>query len=345
LSDEFASFLLLGGSAVAFYSAARAAGDVLIPTGSSAHANAPAKRAIIHAAMTLIVGLVAIFHRPALLDIAVGVPFSAAVAAITLALGIVLFVAPPEPANGGFASRTARPKQIWAFLLPTGLLSLLIGFTGELTMRSGLMLAAEGAAILTVVSGSRSRSAASLERLADDSTDSARANIHPILALIQAIAAIVLAIIAAWGMVQGANGLALQSPAFRPGVSAVLALGPAIVLPMIPPLATLAERGRRDEATSSIVAFALLNICLVVPLLIIAHRLIPSVIATTQPIEVASLPFPILVWRLDTILLSTVGLLLLPTAIGRWTLSRGEGVALIGFYVLYLFLTLLISHS
>jgi Ca2+/Na+ antiporter len=319
LSDEFASFLLLGGSAVAFYSAARAAGDVLIPTGSSAHANAPAKRAIIHAAMTLIVGLVAIFHRPALLDIAVGVPFSAAVAAITLALGIVLFVAPPEPANGGFASRTARPKQIWAFLLPTGLLSLLIGFTGELTMRSGLMLAAEGAAILTVVSGSRSRSAASLERLADDSTDSARANIHPILAL--------------------------QSPAFRPGVSAVLALGPAIVLPMIPPLATLAERGRRDEATSSIVAFALLNICLVVPLLIIAHRLIPSVIATTQPIEVASLPFPILVWRLDTILLSTVGLLLLPTAIGRWTLSRGEGVALIGFYVLYLFLTLLISHS
>jgi Ca2+/Na+ antiporter len=320
----------------------RAASDALLPADEPA----PAKRAILHSAMTLIVCIAAIFHRPALLDIAVGVPFAATVAAITLALGVVLFVASPEIAEAAKISDTARPRQIWAFLLPTGLLALLIGFTGEVTMRSALMLAAEGAAILTVVAGSRSRSVVPLAPHPGDRPDeTAATNTHSKLVFLQAFAALALAIVGAFGMVQGASGLSLQSPAFRPGVSAVLALGPAIVLPMIPLLATLAERGRRDEATSAIISFALINLCLVLPLIVIVHHFLPTSIAATQPSAPENLPFPILVWRLDTLLVSTVGLLLLPTAIGRWTLSRGEGLGLVGVYVLYLFLTLLVSHG
>lgn len=333
MSEESASLLLLGGAAVASYAAARAAADALLPLDKPA----PAKRAAVHAAMTAIISLAAILHRPALLDIAVGVPFAATIAAITLALGVILFVGPLQkpPIN-----LTAKPiaHRPWAFVLPTGLLLLLIGFTGQLTPRNALVLAAEGGAVLLVC-------IAPSGRLAQPSDPAPTARPVPQLALLQTIVAFALAIIAAWAMMQGASALATHNSIFRPGVAAVLVLGPAIVLPMIPPIATLAERGQRDEAINTIVAFALINLCVVLPLVIVAQRLIENTTATTQPFAAGALPFPILVWRLDTVLLATVGLLLLPTAIGRWALSRAEGIALIGVYVIYLFLTLLISHS
>jgi Ca2+/Na+ antiporter len=334
LSDELASLLLLGGSGVASYAASRALVDALLPANDPA----PGKRAGIHALMTAIVALAAVLHRPALLDVAASVPFSATIAALTLALGVVLFVAPPQKPN--FRDSDHRT---WAFVLPTGLLTLMIGFTGALSVHSGLILAAEGGAILLVCMGREGRktlAGGSSLMSADPAFDS-----HPRFAIAQAILAFALAIIAGWGMAQGAAGLSAQSPLFRPGVAAVLVLGPAVVLPMIPPIATLAERGRRNEAISAIVAFALLNLCVVLPAIICVHHLVQTAIAATQPSAILELPFPILVWRLDTVLLSTVGLLLLPPAIGRWSLARGEGLALMAGYVVYLFLTLVISHG
>ena len=337
VSEEFASFLLLGGSAVAGYLAMRGMVDALV----CADDPAPAKRAVIHSIMTAVISLAAILHRPALADVAVGVPFSATVAAVTLALGVILSVAPrTDPTVGPIYHRA------WAFLLPTGLLTMLIGFSGELSPRSALMLAAEGGAILVVCIGPRARPELPLvSGVGDPERGEEMAKSRGGLAVAQAFFAIALAVVAGLGMVQGAAGLALHNPAFRPGVSAVLALGPAIVLPMIPPLATSAERGRRDEATSTIVYFALINLSVVLPLVVVAGQLIPAAVATTEPSARANLQFPILVWRLDTVLLTTIGLLLLPTAIGRWALSRAEGLGLIGVYVIYLFLTLLVSHG
>jgi Ca2+/Na+ antiporter len=337
VSEEFASFLLLGGAAVAGYAAVRGAIDALLPPDDPN----PAKRAVIHSAMTAIISIAAIFHHPALLDIAVGVPFSATIAAITLALGVVLFVAPPP-------NPTAPPisHRAWAFVLPTGLLTLLTGFTGELTLHNALVLAAEGGAILLVCIGPGPRAVLPLDSGDQGQTGAGEsANPPRRFAVAQALFSLALALVAGWGMVQGSAGLALHNPAFRPGVAAVLALGPAIVLPMIPPLATLAERGRRDEATSAIVGFALINLCVVLPIVVVVQQLMPATTATAQPSATADLPFPILVWRLDTVLLSTIGLLLLPTAVGRWALSRTEGLGLVCVYVVYLFLTLLISHG
>jgi hypothetical protein len=354
ISDEYASFFLLGGSAVAGYAAVRALVDALPPSSSPA----PVRHAIVHASMTAIVCVAALLHRPALLDVAVGVPFSTAVAAMTLALGVVLFVAPAFPTYGSRAHGSPRQtsasgagfRGAWAFLLPTGLLTLLIGFSGRLSTSSGLILAAEGAAILLVSRSPRSRTKTSsiLSGESDSSERAPAVRRHPALSFAQAVLAVLLMLLAGWGLVQGAGGMALHNPAFRPGVAAVLALGPAIVLPMIPPLATLAERGRRDEATSAVVAFALINLCAVLPMVVVAQRLTQfasASAAATQPSLPTDLPFPILVWRLATVLLSTVGLLLLPTAIGRWTLARAEGLGLVGLYVIYLFLTLLISNG
>ena len=318
---------MLGGAALAAFFAVRGAIDALLPPDQPA----PVKRAILHSLMTAIVSLAAVLHRPSLLDIAAGVPFSATVAAMTLALGVIVFVALPE------APTKRRPSHLtWAFVLPTGLLALMIGFSGRLVSSSALVLAGEGATMLMIFAGQPKLSTP---------TESSQASVADRrFAAVQATLAGLLAIVAGWGMVQGAAGLALHNPAFRPGIAAVLALGPAIVMPMIPPLATLAERGRRDEAITALVGFALINLCIVLPGVVFAQQLIQKIVPATQPSASEGIPFPLLVWRLDTVLLSTVGLLLLPTAIGRWTLSRIEGLGLVGLYVIYLFLTLLMSR-
>jgi uncharacterized membrane protein YgdD (TMEM256/DUF423 family) len=334
--------ILLGGSAIAGYAAVRGAVDALLRPNDTA----PAKRAALHAAMTAIICLAAMFHHPALLDVAVGVPFSATVAALTLALGVVLFVGTPSPHPAQTPLRSTCPNRVWAFLLPTGLLTLLIGFTGRVAPRSALILAAEGAAILVVCLGPRTRAVLPLGEGQADSPPSDRGEqTVGTGAILQVLFSLALAVVAGWGMVQGASGLSLHDPAFRPGVAAVLALGPAIVLPMIPPLATLAERGKRDQAATSLVGFALINLCVVLPLVVVAQQFIQMTSASTQPAVVDDLPFPILVWRLDTVLLTTIGLLLLPAAIGRWALARAEGFGLVMVYVIYLFLTLLISNG
>jgi hypothetical protein len=56
------------------------------------------------------------------------------------------------------------------------------------------------------------------------------------------------------------------------------------------------------------------------------------------------LPYPMAVWRVDTVLMIAVGLLLLPVALGRWSLGRAEGAGLIGAYVIYMILTTLMAH-
>ncbi|HLL88272.1 MAG TPA: hypothetical protein VK324_03120, partial [Tepidisphaeraceae bacterium] len=55
----------------------------------------------------------------------------------------------------------------------------------------------------------------------------------------------------------------------------------------------------------------------------------------------AAIPFPLGVWRVDTVLLIVLSLPLVPTAMNRWTLGRAEGVGLILMYGVYLVLVTL----
>ncbi|WP_428937216.1 hypothetical protein [Fontivita pretiosa] len=63
--------------------------------------------------------------------------------------------------------------------------------------------------------------------------------------------------------------------------------------------------------------------------------------STTQPDEGerSGLPYPIGVWRVDTVLLIAAGLLLLPVALGRWSLGQLEGFGLLAAYITYMILT------
>jgi Ca2+/Na+ antiporter len=347
LTVEQASGLLLGGSAIAAYAATRAALDALVP----AHKPATTQRVIVHGGMVAIVSLVALFHRSAMVDIAVGTPFAAAVAAATLVLGVIVMVNTQREGDAVPRRETAAAaaqRGPLAFLLPVALLLLLIGFTGKISGQDGLVLMVEGFAIFLVSRRPALRARRSTMEAGKARDEAAQPRRHPVLVILELLLAIALAVLAAWALVQAAGELALHNPAFRPGVAAAVVMGPIIVLPMITPLATLAESGRGDEAINAAIGFVLVSLCVVLPVVAWAYSWVPGDAAATQPAsqpaEAAVLPFSMILWRLDTVLLGAVGLLLLPIATGRWKLSRTEGLGLITMYVMFLFLSLVLSR-
>jgi len=112
---------------------------------------------------------------------------------------------------------------------------------------------------------------------------------------------------------------------------------------MVGSTALVAQRGQYSAAVSSSVAVALLNLCLLLPLVIVVWQLshvphdtplakIPQAIIATDP----PLFYPPSVWRVDAALLVVIGLWLLPISVGRWIPGRAEAVGLIIVYAAYL---------
>ena len=46
--------------------------------------------------------------------------------------------------------------------------------------------------------------------------------------------------------------------------------------------------------------------------------------------------FPLVVWRIDAVVVTLLSIMLLPVAFGKWNLGRLEGLLLIGGYCVYL---------
>jgi len=51
-----------------------------------------------------------------------------------------------------------------------------------------------------------------------------------------------------------------------------------------------------------------------------------------------AMPFPLAAWRVDAVVLTVLGFILIPVSLGRWELGRWEGVGLIIGYAMYLIL-------
>jgi len=58
-----------------------------------------------------------------------------------------------------------------------------------------------------------------------------------------------------------------------------------------------------------------------------------------------STPFPVVVWRLDTVVLVLLGFAMIPVAVGRWLPDRLESVLLITTYILYLFAKAIVART
>jgi Ca2+/Na+ antiporter len=368
-SPHMAALMLLSIAAAGWYIASRTAADAL--AGAAA---APGRRAVGHAIPVLAVAMMGVLIGRA--DLAIGVIFATSVAALTLVLGIVIV-----SANHTLATSSRR---LWGFVLPVALISLLIGFSSAIGWVQALMLLLEGVFLLLLWNDPRSPVAvatqepAPVEPLVADPSARSMA-----LRLTQLFFALSAAAIASWAGLVWARQVSgqLGIPGF--GLVAALMLAPALVLSMIGSGSHAASEGHFDHAAAQLVGFVLINLCAILPLMAMlwitrpmwhgaiqqayasavdrqnapaAPLIRPHAPATTstsrpasddaaaQDAEPGALPYPISVWRVDTVLLIAIGLLLLPVALNRWTLARSEGIGLIAAYVMYMVLTTLMAR-
>lgn len=276
--------------------------------------------------------------------VAVGVVFATAVGAMSLNLGTAASSATHiEP-----APPTARA---WAFLLPASVMTLMVGFGAQLTAVHAILLLVQGLFVVLVWTSRR------------ETAEGAAEYPDPRIPLpgsrkVQLMFAIGLSVLAGWIGVNTANRLSAETGIMSPGLIAAVVLSPLLLLPMIGTSSSLAQQGHARTSIEASVVLALLNLCLLLPACIaawyarpmlepyIARVLDPTIAeyaSATQPTTLPAsevifmpMPYPLVVWRLDTVVLIVLSLLLLPVALGRWTLGRREGFGLIAAYTIYL---------
>lgn len=326
------------------YVSSRTAVDALVRSDDAA----PGWRAVGHHLPIAAVAIAgALLREPAL---AVGTLFGASVASLSLGCGAVAVTAeqridaPPEW------------RRLWPFVLVVSLLAMLAGLTGTLTPRHAIVFLAEGGVLWWLW---RDRPAG-LPVIP-------KPRLRPVLLLL----AIALSAVGAFAAARGATDLSQGARAVTLGTVAATMIGPLLVLPMLGSGSTLASRGAGGVAITSQVAVVLLNLCLWLPVVIgitywqtaqaealsavaatqtttqPARREVPAATEpATQPnpddeeptlgLKEPALVFPVIVWRVDTIVLLVLGLILFPAAIGRWSLGKRDGVIMLLVYVAYL---------
>lgn len=378
------AMLLLLGSMIAIYFASRAAVEAMSPIGGTPR---PGWRAIgswVFIAMTAM--LATAREHP---EIALGVIFATSVGCLSLIWGIVTFQNPlPPPA--------ARWRRVWPFVLPAAVIPLMAGFSGQLTLRHAIIMLVEGAVIWFVW-----RDPSPAKDSVDANADATDAPPAPppesettpsrigCLGVIQLLLGVLLGGLGVWAAVQGTIEIGRTSRILTSGLVAATLLSPILVLPLIGMGSALSQRGQTWVATTTSVAIVLLNLCLLLPVVILMHYSLPtwkpvaksivaqgidlvrldppSNTATTRPAaapatspsttrpatmpvitpptfqsptasasEARPFPYPMAVWRVDTVLLIVLGMMLLPLGLGRWTMQRGEALTLIVAYVAYL---------
>jgi Ca2+/Na+ antiporter len=309
LSELFGTgraMLLIG--AVLLYVASRVRSHILAGTEFS-----PGRRALGNWFPIAAAVLVAVAMRRG--DWALSIIFATSVGCLSLLLGSICIMNPGSAAM-------AHSRRFWPFALPAALMALLAGFAGNLSWRSALALLIEGGALLL----------AWREISAGESTVREPRNDEAgIFRTINLALCILMAVV---GAIAGDFGIGRISRDFS-GVAdtttLVAVLSPILILPMLSGAAALARKNRASEAVTSAIAVVLLNICLLLP---VAAFLWYAAHAVGGNLS-GPLPFGWVTWRVDSVLLVVLSFARLPAALGRWTLGRAEGLALIAVYGVY----------
>lgn len=337
---------LVAAGAVMLYAASRAAADAL----AGGDADRPGLRALGHCLPVAAVALLCLHPGIALPgaeggrpQIAVGLVFATSVGCLSLVLGIVTYLAP--------AVTLPPSRRAWPFVLPAALLALIAGFSGSLTVIHAGMLALLGLVVMNLWLGPNEPEPGLAPVLSIAPPPGGRQGYRRLrLAL-----AVALALVGGWAMARGAAQLELVSRMFSGPLVAAGVLSPLLTLPVLGATARLAERGEAGSAVATLVAVALVNLCLVLPLVIVVNYAVtgaaqPSPAATTAPVVAASpgsfgqpAPYPLIAWRVDTVILVVLGFGLIPWSLGRWAISRLESAALIFGYAIYLALIAFLS--
>jgi hypothetical protein len=156
--------------------------------------------------------------------------------------------------------------------------------------------------------------------------------------------AIALGGVGAW---MGYRGIMLADDRTRmasSGLVSLAVLSPLLVLSLLGTGAIAAHNRRMGAVQATIVGVVLLNLCLLLPLVILCHyirQLILAWLGGAHTLDalgagLSAAPFPIGAWRIDTMLLIVLGLMLVPVSLGRWKLGKLEGLGLVFIYAAYL---------
>jgi len=319
------TLLLLFAAILGLYIAGRIAIFALAPPDGSK----PGWRAIAQCIPIFAAAIAAVVMRQP--EVAVSIIFGTSVACLSLALGATTILSPlnPSPAN----------RRMWAFALPAALVCLIAGFNGSLTWWHAVLLLMLGAAILAVW----------LDPQMEGSTSDTPVAAMPSQPFNQAIVFVIVSILLAGGasvvMMHKAPAAAANARWLSPALMATFILSPLIALPTFVTITTVGQQGHSGRALTALVGTVLLNLCLLLPLVIFLQHLMPASNGAEQPThgfwirlftQGQPLPFPVYVWRIDSVLLVILGFLLVPVAMGRWLIGNATSLVLIFGYIVYL---------
>jgi Ca2+/Na+ antiporter len=302
--------MLLAVAALMLYAASRAGSEALGQRGGALG------RAIGHSLPIGLVGIAAVWAR---LDaLAVGVMFSASVMCLTLVIGVALLSAPlDDPIEG---------RHAWGLVLPVSIVCLIAGLMGGVSLQVALVLIALGGVIIWSWRGEM------LPPLAHR-TGASPEHPSPAGRVTMTVLAIVVGALAAVAVAWAVTSIAQTSRVLSIGTLAGTVIAPLTVLPLV---GASSERAYRERsAASSIaaaVATAVLNLTVWLPLLAVLQIWRDYASGT---VLTASLPIPLGVWRVDSVLLTAVGLMLVPIALRRWQPGKSEAGVLVTSYVVF----------
>lgn len=351
---------LFAAAGLVIYVASRAAVDALTPAGDPS----PGKLAVGHWIPMAWAALLATAAGRS--EVGVGIAFATSVAALGMVLGVLICIS---------ADATGRRERshAWPFVVPAALLALLAGFSGSLTWWHALMLLGLGACVLGVWLARRPEDEPTIAAHASPvavtappavetpptlpATTSTSTSTSPAADKswrgTQLLLAIALAAAGGWLAYRATTFADDRTRVATSGLVAAAVVSPLLVLPMLGTGAIAAHHGRFASATAGVVGVVLLNLCALLPLVILTHyarqvvvewgQFQPAVATTAPAAEVEeaayqfrAVPFPLAVWRVDTVLLIVFGMLLIPVSLGRLTLRKPEGLAMAVIYAVYL---------
>jgi hypothetical protein len=289
-------------------------------------------------------------------EIAVGIVFGTSVGAMTTVVG---FIALAGPIGDG----PPRWRRVWPFQLVASLLVLIAGFKGTFNWRDAFALSIEGLILLMLWNDTSDATPQSVLNsawnhggLPAGPTDEVARFAKPgwtsnqigLLILELALTAALLWL-GSWAVTRGIvrTGTMIRGLSTSGLAGSVVSL--SMVLPMMYGTWRQADGGRGWAPVTTQVGVVLLNLCALLPLLILLPYLAARIPQLSHWAGDALAPrgglptlllYPTPMWRIDNVVLIVIGVLLLPVALGKWRLGREEGMVLMAGYFFYLTATL-----
>jgi len=343
--EWFTGLKLIVVAGIAMYITSKALSDAL----GGGRTDSPGRLAVAQWLPTAVLAVAAVAgNRPA---IAMGLIFSSSIACLCLGTGAVALLGfPPAPSSA---------RRAGTLLLPAALLASLAGFQGAISLGIAGLFSLQGLVVILLWTDPANKTTGLTASAASDLPlkRQARYGGKNLFRVLQFIIALALAWVGAWLALHGVDQVSSGSEFASAGLLTATILSPLLVLPIIGNGTELSQRNQSATAVDSQMGVVLLNICALLPIVvftsyartsaiylssIVTQRMHQPSTGTTLPaaIEFHAMPFPLGVWRVDVVMLIALGLLLMPVALGRWALSKQQGLAMMVGYAVYLFLAI-----